>query len=216
MKDHLVRAGMEHLAAYGVAEDRYRFLVGDMFDAIAHVVEVDVVLCFGIYYHITEHLELLHQLAACDPRHLIVDTKVSTIGGTAIELRSPLGGAEPEPGSQLEGYPTRGALDVLFGSFGWTPAYFDWRSSGLTDRAHMDDYREGRRVSAIVTCPEHDIPAEVRERAVAAVLENREDRDTQMITIALVADELGVPAPALRDWVRRTDRARWRERGFAP
>jgi len=215
VKDHLVRAGREHFDAYGIAPERYTFLVGDMFDCLDREAPFDVVFCFGILYHITEQLELLTRIAEVGPRNVIVDTNVSTLDGAVIEIRSPLGGGQPAPGSQLEGYPSKGALDAMFSTLGWTFDYFDWVASGLTARAHMNDYAQGRRATAIVTCPEHDVPPDVRRQAVAAVLDEPQDRDTQFVGITIVADKFGISPQALRTWVHQEERSRWRARNFS-
>jgi hypothetical protein len=214
VKDHLVRAGIEHFEAYGVDPGRYTFLVGDMFDCIGREAPFDVVLCFGIMYHINEHLELLTRIAEVGPRNVIVDTNVSTLDGSVIEVRSPLGGGQPAPGSQLEGYPTTGALDAMFSSLGWTWEYFDWLGSGLTDREHMKDYAKGRRVSAVVTCEGYDVPTHVRVAAVEDFLANPGDRDKRIVGLAMVAKKFGISTHALRVWVRQEERARWRARDF--
>lgn len=215
VKDHLVRTGREHFDAYGIGADRYTFLVGDMFDCLDREGPFDVVFCFGILYHITEQLELLTRIAEVNPRHVIVDTNVSTLDGAVIELRSPLGGGQPAPGSQLEGYPSKGALDAMFSMLGWTWEYVDWVGSGLTERAHMNDYAQGRRVTAIVTCPQHEVPLELRRQAVAEVLDQPQDRDTQFVGITIVAEKFGVSPQALRTWVHQEERNRWRARQFA-
>ena len=53
-------ANMEH---YGVAPDRYDFVNGDMFQEIEAVEPCDVVFCFGILYHINDHMLLLSKIA---------------------------------------------------------------------------------------------------------------------------------------------------------
>jgi hypothetical protein len=214
VKDHLVKAGIEHFEAYGVESDRYTFLVGDMFDCIDREAPFDVVFCFGILYHINEHLELLTRIAEVGARNVIVDTNVSTLDGAVIEVRSPYRGADPPPGSQLEGYPTTAALDAMFSSLGWTWEYFDWLDSGLTEREHMQDYAKGRRVTAVITCEGYDVPADVRQAAVDDFLANPGDRDRQFVGISMVAKKFGLNPHALRVWVRQAERARWAARGF--
>jgi SAM-dependent methyltransferase len=214
VKDHLLRTGQEHFASYGITPDRYTFLVGDMFDCLDRGAPYDVVFCFGILYHITEQLELLTRIAELNPRHVIVDTNVSALDGAVIEIRSPLGGGHPEPGSQLEGYPSKGALDAMFSMLGWTWDYFDWAASALTDHGHMQDYAQGRRVSAVVTCPDHDVPLDLRRKAVAEVLDHPHDRDRQFVGVAMVAKKFGLSPQAVRTWVHQEERRRWRAREF--
>jgi Methyltransferase domain len=209
-KAQLVDRSRENFDFYGVPRDRYELIFGDMFDCIDQVGGCDIVFCFGILYHICDHMLLLSKIADVEPRALIVDTKLSEMPGSVVEIRSPLRGSPPPPGSELEGYPTKAALEAMFSSFGWTYEYFDWADSGLTDFQHMGDYRAGRRVSAVVACNEHEVSPEVRERSVRLVLERHNDDSPQFLTITLVARELGISPQTLRIWVRRVERDRHR------
>lgn len=212
-KAHLAQLGRENLAAYGVSGDAYEFLVGDVYDCIDESDRFDVVFCFGLLYHVTDHMQLLSKIAGTEPRAIIVDTHVSMMEGTVIELRSPTRPGPPLPGSHLEGRPTAAALSAMLSSFGWTFEYFDWRASGLTDRPKMTDYERGSRLSVVASCPEHAVPPEVRRAAVGMVLDRQRSRETQFVTISLVASDAGISPQALRRWVHQEERARWRNGG---
>ena len=214
VKERLVRAAGEHFEAYGVAPDRYRFLLGDMFDCMDREGPFDVVLCFGILYHITDHMRLFTDIAALDPRAIVVDTNLSPMEGSVLEVRRPISAGPPPPGSQLECHPSKTALEAMLSSFGWTYDYFDWPGSGLTEWPHMRDYKVEQRVTVTVTCPEHAVAPDVRRRAVETVLEEQSDDDPQFITVTTVAAKFDLTPQALRTWVRQTERARWREAGF--
>ena len=214
VKGHLMETGRQHMETYGVSPDRYSYLVGDMYDCLDIHGPFDVVLIFGIFYHINDHMGLLTRVAEVNPAHLILDTHTSQMDGAIIEVRSPLGASPPEPGNDLEGYPTVGALDAMFSSFGWSTDYFDWNASGLCATDHMSDYRSGKRVSAVVTCPEHDIAPDVRAEAVAEVLASDADRESIFIVMTLVAERHGFSPQALRTWVRQAQRQRSRDSGF--
>jgi len=203
----LVRAAGEHLAHYGMASDRYEFLSGDLFASIPTVGSCDVVFVFGILYHVNDHMRLLTELADLDASTMIFDTNVSSQPGAVIELRAPIAGSPPPPGSQIEGWPTRAALEAMWSSFGWTYEFFDWRASGMADHAKLDDYAGGRRVTAVVTSPYAGVAADTRAAAVDAVLARQTDLPTQWFTITEVAQELGMSPQALRTWVRRAERS---------
>jgi hypothetical protein len=214
-KAHLVRVAREHMDAYGIQRDRHRFLVGDLFDCMDEVGPIDVVLCFGILYHLADHLRLFDRIAELGPRTIIVDTRVSDFEGAVIEIRSALGESPPAPGADLEGYPTRGALEAMLSSFGWTWEYTDWIGTGMADRPQTGDYRKGLRVSVVITCPEHGVPADVKRRAVEQVLAQDQPREVQFITTTMVAQQHGISPLILRAWVRQAERARARRAGFA-
>jgi hypothetical protein len=203
----LVHAAGEHLAHYGVSPDGYDFLSGDLFATMSTAGPCDVVFVFGILYHLNDHMRLLTELADLDARTMIFDTNVATVPGAVIELRAPIAGSPPPPGSQIEGWPTRAALEAMWSSFGWSYEFFDWRTSEMAGHPKLDDYAGGRRVTAVVTSGDADVPAETRARAVDAVLARQRDLPTQWFTITEVAQELGLSPQALRTWVRRAERS---------
>jgi hypothetical protein len=202
---HLVRTANENMEHHDVAQDRYDFVLGDMFECIPEVGHCDIVFCFGILYHINDHMRLLQLIAELEPRAVIIDTNVSLMEAAVVEVRAPVAGSPPPPGAQLEGWPSRAALSAMLSSLGWTFGYVDWAGSGLADAPKMDDYRAGRRVTAVVTGNERVDP-EIRERAVATVFERQQDRRTQWITIIETATQFGLTPQALAVWVRRAER----------
>lgn len=202
----LVEKARANMARYDVPADRYEFVNGDMYQEIEAVEPCDIVFCFGILYHVNDHLSLLTLIAETNPRFVIVDTNISTLEPAVIEIRNPLAGSPPPPGSQLEGYPSRAALDAMFSSLGWSHTYVDWNASGLSEPSQMTDYRVGRRVTAIVDCNRQPLTNEQREDAVAAVFEQQVDRRSQWAVITRVAAEAGTTPQALCVWVRKAER----------
>lgn len=207
--DPLVRrSAFENMELYGAPRGAYDFVSGDILDRIDDVEPFDVVLCFGILYHLTDHMLLFSKIALREPRHLIIDTHTSRLDGAVIELRNAFGQSPPPPGSYIEGYPTRAALDAMLSYFGWTFDYVDWSAYGQVDAEHLDDYRSGKRVSVVVRCSDVVIPAQERDRAVDLVFSRDPDRRTQWTTITEVAPTFGMTPQALRFWVRRAERVR--------
>jgi 16S rRNA G966 N2-methylase RsmD len=202
---HLVGKANENMDYYDVPRDRYEFVLGDMFDRIPEIEQCDVVFCFGILYHINDHMRLLQTIAELAPKSLIIDTNLSHIERAAIELRAPVAGNPPPVGAQLEGWPSKAGLDAMLSSFGWTFEYFDWPASGLAETPKLDDYRVGRRASVVVSCNEPVAP-EVRTKAVERVMARQRERRTQWIVIVDTAAEFGMSPQALAVWVRRAER----------
>jgi SAM-dependent methyltransferase len=199
-------AALKNMETYDIPRDRYEFVLGDMIERIDEVEPFDVVFCFGILYHLTDHMVLLSKIAAREPRHLIIDTHVSRREGAVIELRNAFGESPPPPGSYIEGRPTRLALESMLSYFGWTFRYFDWTASGLAESGHVGDYRRGERVSLRVTCNETVVPAKQRERAVQLALDAGDDRSSRSIAITQIAPRFGMTPQALRFWVTRAER----------
>jgi predicted RNA methylase len=202
---HLVRKANENMEFHDVERGRYEFVLGDMFERIPEVGHCDVVFCFGILYHINDHMRLLSAIAELEPRTLIIDSNVSHIGSAVIEIRAPVAGSPPPPGAQLEGWPSRAGLDAMLSSFGWTFEYFDWPGSGLVASPKLQDYRVGRRATAVVTCSDPVAP-DVRARAVELVFERQHDRRSQWMAIIQTGAEFGMTPQALAVWVRQAER----------
>jgi methyltransferase family protein len=203
---HLVRKANENLEHHEVPRERYEFVLGDMFDRIPELEPCDLVFCFGILYHINDHMRLLQTIAELAPKSLIIDSNISHIGHAAIELRAPVAGSPPPVGAQLEGWPSKTGLDAMLSSFGWTFEYFDWPASGLADTAKLEDYRVGRRATVVVSCNE-PVPLEVRTSAVRRVIERQQERRTQWTVIVDTAAEFGMSPQALGVWVRQAERS---------
>jgi hypothetical protein len=202
-----VETAKANMDLYDVPSDSYDFVVGDMFEEIEMQEPCDVVFCFGILYHINDHMTLLTRIAETDPKTVIIDTNVARLDAALIELRNPMTGVPPNPGGQLEGYPSRSALDVMMSSFGWTYEYFDWEESDLSEREQMHDYRTRRRVSVVIDCHRQALSADERAQAVATVFEHQTDRRTQWGLIRRVAKDVGTTPQALCVWVRKAERA---------
>src|SRR5262249_17180249 len=169
------REGRAEPAALRRAAARYDFVVGDLFAYLDRPKPCDVVFCFGILSHTTEHMRLLSRIAELLPRHLIIDTNVSRRESAVIELRKPLTGYPPKHGGELEAYPTTAAHDAMLSSFGRSYTYFNWEASGLTSHAEMQDYGAGRRISVVVDCMKPSISIAEQQAAVEAVRARRHD-----------------------------------------
>ena len=82
-------AGAQEPREHGVLRrfpQSFDFILGDMFDAIDDVESCDVVFCFGVFYHINNHMLLLSKIARLNPRVLILDTNISLSDRPVIEL----------------------------------------------------------------------------------------------------------------------------------
>lgn len=204
---HLVSVAQEHFDVYGVDPERYEFVVGDIYDSIPRLGQFDLVLCLGIFYHVCDHMALLDLIAGTEPRSVLLDSHVSSLPGCVVQFHDPTNPLQPpEPGAQIEGYPSPMAIEAMVTSFGWDTTFIDWSSTGLVDLVGMKDYRTGRRVSALVTCPEHEIPVAVRDEAVADVLKGWASGGKRNVVAHLVARKHGIRPQALRRWARRAER----------
>ena len=146
-KPRLVAKSKTNLTELEIAPERFDFREGDMFERLDEIDHRDVVFCFGVFYHITDHMRLLRKLASLQPDWIIFDTNVSRGKKPIIELRPE--GMAP---NVLVGWPNTAGLDMMVANLGWTIEYFDWDASGLLSGSKLSDYATGRRVTAVVSC----------------------------------------------------------------
>jgi predicted nicotinamide N-methyase len=134
----LVEHSNTTLAQYGYGADRCRFIAGDVFEAFRqNDFDVDVVLCLGYLYHTLRFNELLHDIRATNPRHVIIDTasNLMTHDAPAVAVkREPAmrqSNAVADPYTYgdivLVGQPNMLALDIMMRAYGFTiDSVSDW------------------------------------------------------------------------------------------
>ncbi len=73
--------------ANGIDGDRHDFIEGDIFETdLRQFGRFDVVLCLGLMYHISKHVELLEKISDLNTDILVVDTLLSTLPGSVLEI----------------------------------------------------------------------------------------------------------------------------------
>lgn len=130
-KKELVENGIENMKKYGISEEKYDFVVGDIFNEIKKIPsnEVDIVFCFGIFYHISNHMDLLKEIKRLNPKYLILDTEITKSKYPIIRLRK-----EPyyTPDSDISfenfiaGRPSESALNMMLNALDFSVKYYDW------------------------------------------------------------------------------------------
>lgn len=135
-REHLVlnaRASFEH---YGVNRATYEFILGDVFAALKERdYRADTVLLLGFFYHVSRHVELAALISGVGARHIILDTAVvrpetCPTGTPVIELSTESsadeGAAIAVTNRVIVGRPSREAIRLIFGEFGFTVREVDW------------------------------------------------------------------------------------------
>jgi hypothetical protein len=161
-RDHLVQAAVSNLRHYGVPENSFHFVSGDVFECLDQIEpnSVDTVFCFGYFYHVANHMLLLSKIARLKPKHLIVDTGLHPDPLTTIVMYLDDPQAEHaaarfgSEGSKpvVVGAPSKSALELMLHNFGWRIAYFDWHQAGIHQWDNIEDYQKGLRVTLRVDC----------------------------------------------------------------
>src|SRR5207249_3844003 len=161
-RPHVIDSARQSFAAYGVAEDRFRFVQGDCLDMLRMIPpgQVDTVFCFGFLHHTLSPFELLREIRRIDPEHLIIDSRLLEGDAAAILLGfddpSLDGAAVATAGGQaraLVGIPTRRALDLMLLHLGYDVGYFDWAALVRGDAEGVEDYQQRRRFSLVARRP---------------------------------------------------------------
>ena len=152
----LVKNGENTMKKYGIPDEKYSFRIGDLFEEIGKVSEkIDVVFCFGIFYHVMNHMLLLSHIKRLSPRYIILDSALSPSRDPVIELKLE---NIHDPGAAIKanktnkaivGWPSRKALELMLADIGYDFHYYDWTNSGITNWEDIEDYRDGKRVSLV-------------------------------------------------------------------
>ena len=155
-KSHLVENAKKNMEKNGIEKERYSFIHGDILKKIKDLPSesVDIVFCFGIFYHIMHHMELLLEIQRLKPKFLIIDSHISTSQDPVIQLKL----ESVNEGSAINliksdkalvGWPGKTALDIMLNQIDFQPNYYDWHNQGITNWDDLGDYRDNWRVSLI-------------------------------------------------------------------
>jgi hypothetical protein len=152
-RPHLVENARDNCQAYGFDSRRHEFVLGNVFDVLQNRTfeRIDTVFCFGFFYHVARHVELIDRLR---PKAVILDTGISPGSGCSMEWIREKVDEEPNAagdrlaraGWALVGYPTRKVIELMWGHFGYKIVELEWKSQ-LEGVPGMDDYRFDKRAS---------------------------------------------------------------------
>ena len=130
-KKELVEKGLKNMKKYEIPENKYNFIVGDIFEEIEKIPpnEIDIVFCFGIFYHVSNHMELLTKIKKLQPKYLILDTEITKSKLPIVRFRK-----EPyyTPNSTISfqkfiaGRPSQSALNMMLNALDFKITYYDW------------------------------------------------------------------------------------------
>lgn len=156
-REELVKDAYENFRAYDTNPTRYKYFLGDISTVLnTKSFDVDVIFCFGFYYHTTLHVPLLASMKKHNPSCIILDTKISQSSDCVIELSmddsSQAGHAISDSSTinknTVVGKPSRLAINMLFNHFGYETEEIDW-SIYIGDNDSVKDYRVGDRITLI-------------------------------------------------------------------
>jgi len=132
----------------GIDRSRYDFVQGNIFDYdFASHGRFDVVLCLGLMYHISKHMQLLEVIDAVNDDVLVIDTALSLARGSYLRVhRESTDSPRNTVDYEIVMSPTQQALGDMVGQFGYSiavlkPRFKDWSGS--------PEYRFGQRKAFI-------------------------------------------------------------------
>jgi tRNA (mo5U34)-methyltransferase len=150
-----------------VARERYDFILGDIFMTDLHRFgPFDVVLCLGLMYHISKHVELMEKISEVNDDVLAIDTTLSLAHGSFLELRrEPMEKFRNAVDRGLVMHPTKQAVRNLVEEFGYSVTALE--PVFRNERGELEwmgrSFRAGRR-QAFICAKKTDLsrlPAEV-------------------------------------------------------
>lgn len=157
-RPHHVQNSITNMKRYGIPENKYDFILGDLLEDITKIKrnEVDTVFCFGFFYHTIHHMDLLIKIKKLNPKYLIIDSAISTsplpIIEVTLENTSTEGAAISNNFSKIQtviGHPSRSSLEIMLKSIGFSFYYHDWNAMNIKDWTNLEDYKNGLRVTLI-------------------------------------------------------------------
>jgi tetratricopeptide (TPR) repeat protein len=160
-RQYLVESAIKNMQTYNISEDKYTFIAGDIHYEITKLEPntIDIVFCFGFFYHTMNHMQILREINRLNPKNLILDTSVSIASDLPIiELREDDSDKEGtamtssyDPNKMIMvGSPNKNAVKLMLTHIGFDFNFYDWHSN-TTNWDHLEDYRESRRISIVST-----------------------------------------------------------------
>jgi 16S rRNA G966 N2-methylase RsmD len=158
-RDDLVKASYSNMEKYGIPEKMYSFISSDIFEEIKKVEKntIDVVFCFGYFYHTLHHMLLLSEIKRLCPQYLIMDTGISSSEMPVIEVLEEDSEdsrmATPDPNISnryvLTGIPSKKALEMMLGNARFALQYYDWNHDTIHNWEGIEDYQKKQRVTLL-------------------------------------------------------------------
>lgn len=155
-KEHVIDS-LRKLKKYNIPQEKFRFVHGDIFQEIKKfdTNKFNVIFCFGFFYHVIDHIALLSEIKRLNPKYLILDTRVSNLEESVIELReensvSKINALKNQSSSNdmvLVGTPSKSALELMLTNLGFEFTYYDWKDKSIKNWERLEDYENNQRIS---------------------------------------------------------------------
>ncbi len=75
-RQYLIDRARKTFADYGMEQEKFEFIQGDVFDVLRRSICGDTVLCLGFLYHTLRHAELIHLISVTRATAIMIDTEL--------------------------------------------------------------------------------------------------------------------------------------------
>jgi predicted nicotinamide N-methyase len=145
IEDGLAKNSLENFKKYEIPSKKYSFIVGDLFEEIKKLKpkEFDVIFCFGIFYHIMNHMQLIREIKRLEPKYLILDTEVTLSKYPIIRIHQevpPITDPLIPNDRYIVGRPSKSGIEMMLKAIGFDFQYYDWRNSGFIKTESLEEY----------------------------------------------------------------------------
>jgi tRNA (mo5U34)-methyltransferase len=152
----------------GIEHSRYSFHCGNVLDLLnENLGRFDIVLCLGLMYHISKPITLLEQISALNNDLLVIDTSLSKMEGSILEVRhESLDDPRNAIDHELILVPTKVAVLDMVHQFGYHAVTL---RPNFADYAGAHDYKDGYRRAFICSkrtdlsalCSDIELPQDI-------------------------------------------------------
>jgi tRNA (mo5U34)-methyltransferase len=163
--------------ANGIGKERYDFVTSDLFNTdLQQFGTFDIVLCLGVMYHISKHMELMENISEMNGDILLIDSGLARLPGSGLrikheDLEDPRNAVDRE----LVMVPTWEGIHDLVHQFGYSAVTLKPR---FEDYEGATEYETGAR-RAFLCAKQTDVtqvPAEVEQAPPPTPIQQKTQR----------------------------------------
>ena len=155
-RQNLVDAAEKNLVHFGITEDRFTLICGDVFEKLKDLKKgsIDTAMVLGFLYHTARQYELISMISDLGAKHIIVDSLVLPKAKQPIirlEWEGTIGDAKIWDATRpkvLSSTPSATALVMILEEFGYEVELYQ---PEIAIPKSANQYRIGKRVSMVGT-----------------------------------------------------------------
>jgi 16S rRNA G966 N2-methylase RsmD len=158
VRKNLIENAKKNMELYNVSQEKYSFIFGDVLKEIKKIRpnQFDLIFCFGFFYHIMNHMDLLSEIKRINPKYLVLDTSVVPSEEPIVKIieedstNESMGIDQNMPNEKmvLVGMPSKKTVEIMLKKLGFQITYFDWHKTEK-NWDNLWDYKENKRISLV-------------------------------------------------------------------